>query len=89
MVTTDLKQELNVKTLPSDNRTLNNDKTLTKDDITCQMESETQTTNGGAEATTNLNHPIKRKLSVVLKFARRAFRGSKRGRKRNSSLNLN
>lgn len=82
----DLKQELNVKTLPSDNRTLNTDKTLTNDDI-CQIESETKTTNGGAESTTNLTHPIKRKLSVALKFARRAFRSSKRGKKRNSTLN--
>lgn len=83
-VLTDLKQELNVKTIPSDNRTANIDKTLTSDEI-CHIESETQTI-GGAEATTNVPHPIKRKLSLALKFARRAFTGSKRGRKRNATI---
>lgn len=83
---TDLKQELNVKTLPSDNRTATMDKTLTSDEI-CHIESETQTIGGAEATTTSVPHPIKRKLSLALKFARRAFNGSKRGRKRNATLN--
>lgn len=69
----DLKQELNIRTVPNDSRSFN-EKTNSDNR---QVEIETQTT-VGAEGTNSSQHPMKRKFSIVFKFARRAFRRSKR-----------
>lgn len=59
------------------------------DDICHQVETETQTV-GTIEATTNntVTHPIKRKLSLAFKYARRAFRVPRKGRKGQQNITI-
>lgn len=114
----DLKQELNIRTVPSADTgapitsrsvSLSNDvpatiPTITNSTATAtvtdsgrqHVESETQTTIGGIHATLlqpqpsqipqpTTQHPLKRKLSLVLKFARRTLRVQRRSDRHHST----
>lgn len=70
----DLKQELNVRMVPNDSRSFS-DKANSDNR---HAEIETQPASVGAEGNNASPHPVKRKFSIVIKFARRAFRRSKR-----------
>lgn len=90
----DLKQELNIRTLTNNDThssraaSLNNEKighSIIGTDGICHVETETQTNIGGINLAGAMDmqqqqqkqqNPIKRKLSLALKFARRAFRRS-------------
>lgn len=86
---TDLKQELNIRTVPNDSRSFNEKTNSDNRQVEIETQTAVTTTTVGAEGTNSSPHPMKRKFSLVFKFARRAFRRSKRApRERESKRNV-